>query len=173
MPSQTRKSASGNILDSVYKCRLHASIAGNDLLTVGTSVDDILASIHTERNETASKVASNQTKDDTDEPGKCASFIVCGRHNVCSAVWALGTHWGLMECLHNSKSWLVNHDSTGCGVATRGIGLLWVSLLWVALLCVGLLWVAMLWVALWWVAMRWLPCWRLAIAIAWLAIACL
>lgn len=163
MSRQTPKSASGNILDSVYKSRLHASIAGNDLSTVGTSVDDILASIHTERNETASKVASNQTKDDTDEPGKRASFIVCGRHNICSAVWAMGTHWGLMECLHNSKSWLVNHNSTGCGVATRGIGLLWVSLLWVALLSVGLLWVAL----------RWLPCWRLAIAIAWLAIACL
>lgn len=55
----------------------------------------------------------NYTKDDADNPGKCATFKVSSSDNVSMAVGAIGSNWNSIECLynHNRSLRLGDNDS--------------------------------------------------------------
>jgi hypothetical protein len=72
---------------------LHSAETGNLLATVWTRVDDIFASIKTERNQAASKAASNKPQNTTNDPCEGSCLVFDGRDHLSPAVRATGVHW--------------------------------------------------------------------------------
>ena len=128
---------------------LHSVPFTDDLLTVGTRMVNIFTPINTEGDQTAGPTSHN-TKDQTDDPCKGPSLILCGRYHLGPTVGALGVDRGLSKLLDQDCGGLAYNNSCGPLLLLSILGLSSILRLRLSIL---LLWVAtsLLWRA-WWVS---------------------
>jgi len=72
--------------------RLHATPARHLLATVGAGVNHVLAPVHAEWDQAATKVTPDKAEDEADDPGEGARLKLSCRDNLGLAVGAPGVH---------------------------------------------------------------------------------
>lgn len=94
---------------NLQTCSLHPIPASNVLVAVGACVDNVLATLHAEWNQTAAKVTPKQTENYTNNPRKGPTLKVCSCYDVCSAVRTTGADWNRTKRLHQ-RDWRLCND---------------------------------------------------------------